>query len=112
MGKPLGFICLLLSCLTSYAQQGSQPAPSCLVVKNIGSHAFRNVLLGGIAGALVSKEQYQVLRVVNYPAVKIGEKFHGADLQTIQAGGVKVSILNKRATVDDIVKACDATAAR
>lgn len=89
----------------------TQPATSgdkgCLAVKSVGSHAFRNIMLGGVAGALVSKEQYEVMAAANYPA-KIGQKFHGNDLQTIQNGGTKVVILEKDAKADDAAKACPA----
>lgn len=83
-----------------------QTPPPCIAVKNIGSHALRNVLLGGVAGALISKEQYQVLRTINYPAAAIGSKMHGNDLETIQKAGTKVVIMPKRYTADDLVKSC------
>ena len=93
--------------VSNVAQQSAEPQSSavsataqskgCLVVKSAGSHAFRNIMLGGIAGALISKEQYVVLDVVDYSA-KIGQKYHGNDLQTIQGGGTKVVILGKKAT--------------
>jgi hypothetical protein len=77
----------------------------CLAVKDAGSHAFRNIMLGGLAGALVSKKQYQIVDVVDYPA-KIGQKFHGNDLQTLQSGGTRVVILDKKYTPDDLHSAC------
>src|SRR4029079_1230661 len=77
----------------------------CLAVKDAGSHAFRNIMLGGIAGALVSKKQYQVVDAVDYPA-KIGQKFHGNDLQTLQTGGVRVVILDKKYTPEELHSAC------
>ena len=78
---------------------------SCLAVKPIGSHAFRNVMLAGVAGALISRQQYQVVDVVNYPA-SIGTKFHGDDLQTITSSGSKVVILEKHYKKEDLQKAC------
>lgn len=60
----------------------------CLAVKPIGSHAFRNIMLAGVAGALISKQQYQVVDVVDYPS-HVGTKFHGNDLQTISSNGTK-----------------------
>ena len=73
----------------------SAPSNGCLAVKPIGSHAFRNIMLAGVAGAIVSKQQYQVVDVANYPA-KVGQKYHGNDLQTIQTSGAKVFIIDKK----------------
>ena len=98
----------------SFAQPAQQPsgtkAPaqsstSCIAVKSAGSHAFRNIMLAGAAGALISKQQYEVVSAVNYPA-KVGQKFHGNDLKTIQGDGTKVVILDKHYTEDDLQKAC------
>jgi hypothetical protein len=85
----------------------AQPVPSrgCLAVTDAGSHAFRNIMLGGLAGALVSKKQYKVADAVDYPA-KIGQKFHGNDLQTLQAGGTRIVILDKKYSADELHKAC------
>ena len=86
--------------------QSNQSSPkSCMAVKPIGSHAFRNIMLAGVAGALISKQQYQVVDVVNYPA-KVGQKFHGNDLQTIGSTGTKIVILDKHYGADDLHKAC------
>jgi hypothetical protein len=82
-----------------------QPAKGCMAVRPIGSHAFRNVMLFGVAGALVSHMQYQVVDAVDYPA-KVGQKFHGNDLQTIQGSGTKVVLLDKHYTAEDLHKAC------
>ncbi len=94
----------------SQTQSGAQPANTsskgCIAVKSIGSHAFRNVMLAGLVGALISKEQYEVLDVVDYPTAKIGQKFHGNDLQIFQAAGTKVVILDKKSTKEEIAKAC------
>jgi hypothetical protein len=84
-------------------QQTSQPK-ACLTVVDVGSHAFRNIMLGGIAGAVVSKTQYKVVDSVNYPAHE-GQKFHGNDLQTIEAGGVHVTVLDKKYTPSDVATA-------
>ena len=56
---------------------------------------------GGVAGAIVSKQQYKVVDFINYPAT-IGQKFHGNALQTIQSSGTKVTILDKHYTQADI----------
>jgi len=61
-------------------------------------------MLGGIAGAVVSKQQYKVVDSVNYPAHE-GQKFHGNDLQTMQSGGVHVTVLDKKYTPEDVAKA-------
>ena len=85
----------------------AKPAGSngCLAVKPIGSHAFRNIMLAGVAGALISKQQYQVVDVVDYPT-HVGTKFHGNDLQTISSNGTKVVILDKKYKEEDVQKAC------
>ena len=85
----------------------AKPAGSngCLAVKPIGSHAFRNIMLAGVAGALISKQQYQVVDVVDYPS-HVGSKFHGNDLQTISSNGTKVVILDKKYKEEDVQKAC------
>ena len=87
--------------------QSSTPPTNkgCLAVQSIGSHGFRNIMLGGIAGALLSKEQYKVVALTDYPA-NIGDKFHGNDLQTIQSSGAKVVVLGKKAKKEEIAKAC------
>jgi hypothetical protein len=91
------------------SSQGSQPAPSqekgCLAVEDAGSHAFRNIMLAGVAGALISKKQYKVVDFANYPA-RIGQKFHGSDLQTLQAGGTKIVILAKKTPKEQAQAAC------
>ena len=61
-------------------------------------------MLGGIAGAVVSKAQYKVIDSVNYPA-REGQKFHGNDLQTMQSAGVHVTIVDKSYTQEDVAKA-------
>lgn len=83
------------------------PAASkgCLAVKPIGSHVFRNVMLLGVTGALISKQQYKVMDAVNYP-VSAGTKFHGEDLMTISSNGTKVVILDKHHKEEDLQKAC------
>lgn len=89
------------------AKADAKPAGSngCLAVKPIGSHAFRNIMLAGVAGALISKQQYQVVDVVDYPS-HVGTKFHGNDLQTISSNGTKVVILDKKYKEEDVQKAC------
>jgi hypothetical protein len=90
------------------AKADAKPAEAskgCLAVKPIGSHAFRNIMLAGVAGALISKQQYQVVDVVDYPA-HVGTKFHGNDLQTISSNGTKVVILDKKYKEEDLQKAC------
>jgi hypothetical protein len=62
-------------------------------------------MLLGVTGALISKQQYQVMDAVNYP-VSVGTKFHGDDLQTITSNGTKVIILDKHYKEEDLQKAC------
>jgi len=62
-------------------------------------------MLLGVAGALISHQQYEVVDVVNYPA-HVHEKYHGNDLQTIEGSGTKVVVLDKHYTSDDLHKAC------
>lgn len=77
----------------------------CIAVESVGSHAFRNIMLAGVAGAVISKEQFKVLAVKDYPT-HVGEKFHGGDLQTIQNNGTKVVMLDKHARPEDAANAC------
>ena len=103
-------LALLLAAPLLAQQEPTQPAPQqakqCLTVVNAGSHAFRNIMLGGIAGAVISKAQYKVIDSVNYPAHE-GQKFHGNDLQTMQTAGVHVTIMDKSYTQEDVAKARD-----
>ena len=104
---------VMLVTVSTVAQQRTEPpttqpvSPSkgCLVVTDAGSHAFRNIMLGGIAGALISKKQYKVVDAVEYPAT-IGQKFHGNDLQTLQNGGTRIVILDKKYSADELHRAC------
>jgi hypothetical protein len=87
------------------AAPAGEKAKGCLAVKPIGSHAFRNIMLAGVAGAIISKQQYKVTDVADYP-VQIGTKYHGNDLQTISQNGTKVVILDKNVKDDVASKAC------
>ena len=104
-------LCALLSVTreSAQAQSADQAAQtqtrSCLAVKPMGSHAFRNIMLLGVAGALISKQQYQVVDATDYPA-RVGQKFHGNELQTIGSTGTRIVILDKRYTVADLHAAC------
>jgi hypothetical protein len=108
-------VAMLFAGVTTFAQTKSQiqsdtsPAQAqpgaCIAVKSIGSHALRNYILIGVAGVLLSREQYQVVDAVNYPA-KIGQKFHGSDLQTLASSGTKVAILEKHYTPENLHEAC------
>jgi hypothetical protein len=62
-------------------------------------------MLAGVAGAVISKEQYKVLVVKDYPT-HVGEKFHGNDLQTIQNNGTKVVMLDKHSKPEDAASTC------
>jgi hypothetical protein len=91
--------------LAQQAPQAAAVSKSCLAVRDVGSHAFRNIMLAGVAGALISKKQYAVVDSVDYPATP-GQKFHGNDLQMLQTGGVRVVILSKKYSSDDLHRAC------
>jgi len=130
------FVLIALAALTAVAQQTVQPQPAvaqqaaqpqpatpsltsakaethseqaakkgCLAVKPIGSHAFRNIMLLGVAGAIISKQQYQVVDVKDYPA-RIGEKFHGGDLQTLSSS-TNVVVLDKHPSQEELQRACE-----
>jgi hypothetical protein len=104
------YLIALLLCFVAVSASAAQtaattPSKGCLVVVDAGSHGLRNVLLGGVAGALLSKKQYKVVDVVDYPA-KIGQKLHGSDLQLLQTGGTRVVILDKKYTPEELHKAC------
>lgn len=83
------------------AKANPQTSTGCMAVKPIGTHALRNVMLLGVAGAFISHMQYQVVDAVDYPA-KVGQKFHGNDLQTIQGSGTKVVLLAKHYSAEDL----------
>jgi hypothetical protein len=87
------------------ASASTDKPKGCLAVKPIGSHAFRNIMLAGVAGAIISKQQYKVTDVADYP-VAVGTKYHGNDLQTISQNGTKVVILDKNVKDDVATKAC------
>jgi hypothetical protein len=110
----------LAAALSAAQQPGQPPQPvqpqpqaesiqshpkGCIAVQPIGTHAIRNIALFGVAGAFVSKEQYKVVDVTDYPA-RVGQKYHGNDLQTVQGGGAKVVLLSKHYTQDELHKAC------
>jgi hypothetical protein len=91
------------------SSKGSQPAASqtkgCLAVEDAGSHALRNIMLAGVAGALISNKQYKVVDFANYPA-HLGQKFHGSGLQALQAGGTRMVILAKKTPKEQARSAC------
>jgi hypothetical protein len=90
--------------MKSETRSDQTPKKGCVSVKPIGSHAVRNIMLFGVAGAIVSKQQYEVVDVKDYPA-RLGEKFHGNDLQTMSST-TKVVVLDKHPTPEDLHKAC------
>jgi hypothetical protein len=119
--------CLKLLCIVSFAlissatvgaqnfssaanaakpSSAAEQSKSCIAAKPAGSHAFRNIIFLGVAGAIVSKEQYKVMAVRDYPT-HVGAKFHGNDLRTIQNSGTRVVILDKHAKSRDAAKACN-----
>jgi hypothetical protein len=78
-------------------------AAGCIAVEDAAS--LHKIAILGAAGSLVTKKQYSVLDVVDYPA-RVGQKFHGEDLRIIQNGGTKIVILGKKHTADELQKAC------
>ena len=79
---------LMLSVTAAFAQQPSaseqqtQPqaqaqAPAavkpCVIVEHEGGHTFRNVMLFGVVGAVISKERYKVIES-NVAGLKPGEQ--------------------------------------
>ena len=94
----------ILLTVTAFAQQPAQPqqqsqsqAPAqtkqCVIAQHEGSHAFRNVMLLGVAGAVISKERYKVLES-NVAGITPGEKMHGDELQA-RTQGAKVVVVKK-----------------
>lgn len=100
-------LALLFVALPVAAQSPAPPEKpkSCLAVVDAGSHGVRNFMLAGVAGALMSKKQYKVVAVVNYPA-HVGEKMHGNDLQLLQTSGTQIVILDKKYDKDELKAAC------
>ncbi len=89
----------------SQAGAAQSASKGCIAVEDVGSHAFRNIMLLGAAGAFMSKHQYKVVDVSGYPA-QVGQKFHGDDLHMIQGGGTRVVLLPKKYTQDMLRSAC------
>jgi hypothetical protein len=99
----------------AFAQQSAQPQQSqsqppaqpkqCVIVEHEGSHAFRNVMLLGVAGAVISKERYKVLES-NVAGISPGDRMHGEELQA-RTQGAKVVVVKKNKT-DELVTARDA----
>jgi hypothetical protein len=87
----------------SQSQPPAQPKP-CVIVEHEGSHAFRNVMLLGVAGAVISKERYKVLES-NVAGISPGDKMHGEELQA-RTQGAKVVVVKKNKT-DELVTARD-----
>ncbi len=79
------------------AREAPPSAPSqtksCVIVQHEGGHAFRNYMLLGVAGAVISKERYKVVES-NVAGLKVGEKMHGDELQA-RTQGAKVIVLRK-----------------
>lgn len=94
----------ILLTVTAFAQQPAQPqqqsptqsptqARPCVIAQHEGSHAFRNMMLLGVAGAVISKERYKVLES-NVAGITPGEKMHGDELQA-RTQGAKVVVVKK-----------------
>lgn len=113
---------LMLSVTAAFAQQPSaseqqtQPqaqaqAPAavkpCVIVEHEGGHTFRNVMLFGVVGAVISKERYKVVES-NVAGLKPGEKMHGDELQA-RTQGTKVIVMGKKEGLTEAREACNAT---
>lgn len=106
----------ILLTVTVFAQQPAQPqqqspaqapvqAKPCVIAQHEGSHAFRNVMLLGVAGAVISKERYKVLES-NVAGITPGEKMHGEELQA-RTQGAKVVVV-KKGNTSELVSAREA----
>ncbi len=117
MGKTICF-CMLLAIWPKH-KPFVRPLPAtlrsrgCVAVKPLGSHRLRNALLmaplglglGAAAGALISRDQYQV-EDADGAGVKIGRKLHGRDLKMLERNGTRVVLLDKHYSGADLRKAC------
>jgi hypothetical protein len=121
---PVIAVAILMLSVTAFAQQPSaseqqtQPraqaqAPAlvkpCVIVEHEGGHTFRNVMLFGVVGAVISKERYKVVES-NVAGLKPGEKMHGDELQA-RTQGTKVIVMGKKEGLAEAREACNATPA-
>ncbi len=106
----------ILLTVMAFAQQPAQPqqqsqsqppaqSKPCVIVQHEGSHAFRNMMLLGVAGAVISKERYKVLES-NVAGIKPDDKMHGDELQA-RTQGAKVVVVKKN-NADELVPAHEA----
>jgi hypothetical protein len=113
--KKTPLVTILLTAM-AFAQQPAQPQQQsqsqptaqpkqCVIVQHEGSHAFRNFMLLGVAGAVISKERYKVLES-NVAGTKPGDKMHGDELQA-RTQGAKVVVVKTNKT-DELVSAREA----
>jgi hypothetical protein len=102
----------------SASEQQAQPqahpqAPAlvkpCVIVEHEGGHTFRNVMLFGVVGAVISKERYKVVES-NVAGLKPGEKMHGDELQA-RTQGTRVIVMGKKEGITEAREACNATPA-
>jgi hypothetical protein len=116
----LSLISVLVLCAAGFGQESGQakevPGQSaqsstsaqnkpCVIVQHEAGHAFRNVMLLGVAGAVISKERYKVVES-NVAGLTAGEKMHGDELQA-RTQGVRVQVLRKN-TKEELQSAHDA----
>ena len=124
MRHALLFVAIALAGLSALAQQPSasqqqtQPpaqaqvpaaAKPCVIVEHEGGHTFRNVMLFGVVGAVISKERYKVVES-NVAGLKPGDKMHGDELQA-RTQGTKVIVTGKKEGLAEARDACNATPA-
>ena len=91
----------------SPAQAVPAAAKPCVIVEHEGGHTFRNVMLFGVVGAVISKERYKVVES-NVAGLKPGEKMHGDELQA-RTQGTRVIVMGKKEGLAEARDACNAT---
>jgi hypothetical protein len=86
----------------------AQKSARCIAVQELGRFGLRNANPADPAGGLISKKEYEVLDVVNYPDARfqIGRRLHGHELQSLQTEGTAVVILSKNYSNKELQKAC------
>lgn len=112
--KKIALVAVMLLCGISAKAQQTQTAPSAaspaakpyvLVVRE-GSHWFRNTLLLGVSGAVISKERYDVVETTSN-LFRVGEKMHGSELNArIGNSDVKLCVADNKKALPNVRKQC------
>lgn len=112
--KKVGLVAaMLLSAVSVQAQQTQNPpseatqtAKPYVVVVREGSHWFRNTLLLGVSGAVISKERYDVVETTSN-LFRVGEKMHGSELNArIGNSDVKLCVADNKKALPNVRKQC------